>query len=78
LIIVLSIRRWSAIFLPKSETATQKYRGGWETANYFEKFGKMLAFFFGGGKTGRAKTQPICIFGKMGDLGRGRIPGRGM
>ncbi len=69
LIIVLSIRRWSAIFLPKSETATQKYRGGWETANFLEKFGKMLAFFFGGGKTGRAKTQPIYIFGKMRGFG---------
>jgi hypothetical protein len=71
LIIVLSICRWRAICLPKTETATQKYRCGWETANFLEKFGKMLAFFFGGGKTGGAKTQPICILGKMEGFGTG-------
>ena len=75
LIIVLSICRWRAIFLPKSETATQKYRCGWETANFFEKFGKNSTFFFGGGKTGRAKTQPICILGKMGGFGAGADAG---
>ena len=75
LIIVLSICQRRAIFLPKSETASQKYRGGEETANFLEKFGKMLAFFSCGGKTGRAKTQPICIFGKMGGFGTGADAG---
>ncbi|MGI9159598.1 MAG: hypothetical protein ACR2K1_07585 [Saprospiraceae bacterium] len=74
---MLSIYWRRAIFLPKSGMANQKYRGEVETASFFEKFGKMLAFFFGGGKTGGAKMQPICIFGKMGDLGRGLVAGCG-
>jgi hypothetical protein len=51
--------------LAKIRNGNPKIQEEGETANFLEKFGKMLAFFFGGGKTSGAKMEG---FGTRADI----------
>jgi hypothetical protein len=56
--------------LAKIRNGNPKIQGEGETANFLEKFGKMLAFFFGGGKTRGGKNGGIWDAGGYLDAGR--------